>query len=62
MAQNQVWLGQTPGESNKRSKKKSDEELMGTENAGRQQQKEGGGGERERENISSVMSLLGHYR
>lgn len=46
MAQYQVWLGQKPWKSNTRSKKKSDEELTGTENAGRQEQKEdwGGGG------------------
>lgn len=42
MAQNPVWLGEKHGKNNERSKKKSDEELMGT-NAGKQEQKEGGG-------------------
>lgn len=36
VAQNQIWLGEKHGKSNERSKKKSDEELMGT-NAGKQE-------------------------
>lgn len=43
--QNPRWTGEKPGKSSRRSEKKSDEELMRTENAVRQNQKESWRGE-----------------